>query len=144
MCHLIYLSTNSDQDLATLPSDLFSFVRPSKAEIEQMKGLLRHQNVWYLTGAYGGCSCHFRHLLWESTSLGFGDPEDWFPEDEDDIASTHAVYDAISDLVKQGYKVDLVDQWSGDPVETSLEVSLCEVTRTKFRFWAGHRFELVS
>jgi hypothetical protein len=144
MCHTIFISTDSDRDLAALPSDQFLFERPSLDQVESVRTTLAHPNLWYLSSKYGGCSCHYRHLLRESISLGFAKPEAWFPEDEGDIESTKAVYDVLFQLVQAGNAVDIVSLWNAElPNEIHrVAVHLHEVNRNEFRFWQGCLFGL--
>ncbi|MFI5387579.1 MAG: hypothetical protein ACHQ50_15835 [Fimbriimonadales bacterium] len=143
MCYSIYISTTTDEDLAALPSTLFRFERDPEAETPAMRDLLAHPHRWFLTGQGGGCSCHFRHVMGES-DFGFGPPVDWYPEDEDDVESTHAVYEVFARVVNSGHQVDVVDMWSDmmpqyvDP----MEVSLSQVPAESFRFFDGKRFIL--
>jgi len=145
MCYSIYLSTDSDQVLSAHPSELFLFRRPNDEEAREVRALLAYPNIWYLSSRYGGCSCHYRHLLYESASLGFGEPVEWFSEDLDDIESTEAVHDLFSEFVVRGVKIDLVDLWGNEAVDEfeQITVSLHSVPRNAFRFFEGYRFELV-
>jgi hypothetical protein len=150
MCYSIYVSTTSKEDLAGLPEDHFQFQRIEGSEIGNDLGilaLLAYPERWLLLCKYGGCSCHFRHL---GEVVGgrngrrqepFGVPEDWMPEDEEDLESTKAVFDALSLLLSKGNQVDLIDVWTDtapDSVQT-LNVSLGEVPRDAFRFLEGYR-----
>jgi hypothetical protein len=74
----------------------------------------------------------------------FGTPEDWFPEESDDIESTGAVYDVLTRIVASGQKVDLLSIWNGAPPEAvrDLIVSLHTVPRDSFRFFENYRFIL--
>jgi hypothetical protein len=78
--------------------------------------------------------------------LWFSPPEDWFPEDADDIEATKAVYDLLSKMLAEGHKVDLVDVWVGTKPEaiTERDVSLSEVDRDSFRFFENRKFNLVK
>jgi hypothetical protein len=142
VCNLIFVSTDNPQDLSTVKSDQFSFHRPTDEDLEMIGEFLRYPNRWYLQCQYGGCSCHFRHLG-AGSDFHFGPPDEWFEEDEDDLAATAAAYDLLANLVAQGHKVDVLDTWNAEisnPLEVA--VNLEEVTRTDFRFWEGCRFEL--
>lgn len=143
MCNLIYISTDSDQDLASLGSNQFKYERMSGEELAKIGPLLSYPNKWFLECQYGGCSCHFRHLL-DGSDFDFGPVADWLPEDEDDVESTAAVYDSLAVLVNAGARVDILDTYEGEPVfKRDVEVRLSEVKRNDFRFWEACRFELL-
>jgi hypothetical protein len=173
VCYSIYLSTSSQEDLSLLASDQFTFipiadpVEPEESwkrwaadplfisdtaeasDDPEILALLDHPQKWYLESKYGGCSCHFRHwgFIWKNLSdATFSVPVDWSPEDEVEIESTKAVYDALVDVVKNGYCVDLVDCWSGSEAKDiqTLEVSLTNIPRDQFRFFGGVKFTLSS
>lgn len=143
MCYTIFLSTTSPEALDALPSHLYQFSRPTEAEVKAIGGLLKHPYHWYLTGPYGGCSCHFRHLG-EGSHMYFSAPEDWDPEDAEEIESTMAVYDALAHILASGNALDLIDLWNGMGPEgvKDLPVSLRDVTRERFRFFENYRFVL--
>ncbi|MCH8979498.1 MAG: hypothetical protein IH945_09705 [Armatimonadetes bacterium] len=144
MCFSIYLSTTSDEDLSKLNDGPFFFLRPGENDDVQFLALLEHANQWFLSCQYGGCSCHFRHREGVEP-LGFGLTLDWFPEDDDDLESTKAVYDVLSRLVSEGHKLDLLDVWEGYlPSEIKARtVSLHEVSRDEFAFFEQCRFIFV-
>ncbi len=77
--------------------------------------------------------------------MDFCPPEDWDPEEEDNVLSTGAIYDAFLLLVTEGHKVDIVDTWANDPMDgiKTIVVSLSEVGRDGFRFFEGYRFVFV-
>jgi hypothetical protein len=141
MCYTIFLSTTSAEALDALPYELYQFVRTTEKEDQTIGDLIKYPHRWYLTGQYGGCSCHFRHLG-EGSDMYFSPPEDWSPEDADDIESTGAVYDALAHIVTSGHRLDLVDMWNGtDPADIrDLPISLSNVSRDAFRFFENHRF----
>ncbi len=100
---------------------------------------LLHSQKWYV-GSKSGCSCNFRHL--GSTELGFGEPVDWYPEEEDDILATAELYKVILRLVSEGNQVDCLDIWEGyerGEVKT-LVVNLKVVPKEDFRFFENHHF----
>ena len=143
MCYTVFLSTTSAEALDELPSALYKFVCTTEQDDRAIGDLLKYPHRWYLTGQYGGCSCHFRHDA-EGNNSGFGIPEDWCPEDADNIESTGAVYDALTHIVAGGHSVDLVDIWNGAGPEgiRDLSVSLHDVPRDAFRFFENVRFVL--
>ena len=141
MCYTIYLSTTSGEDLSDLNDGPFFFYRPSEHDDPDMLALLEHPSRWYLGSQYGGCSCHFRHVQMDREPE-FVPPEDWCPEDEDDIEATKAVYDVLSRIVSEGHKLDLLSIWEGcspDAVKAA-RFSLSEVPRESFRFFEDYRF----
>jgi hypothetical protein len=144
MCYTVFVSTDSDLDLGALPSAEFIFAPASDADIASLEGLMKHRNVWYLSGKYGGCSCHFRHLT-RGSDWEFSEVVDWHPEDEEDVNSTQEVFDALAGIVLAGCSVDIVDLWANERPEDMRQfvVKLSEVDRCAFRFFENSRFELV-
>ncbi len=141
MCYSVYLSTTSTEDLSKITSPHFKLKEAVRAEEGPSLDLLEHPHKWYLVCRYGGCSCYFRHLETDEEPY-FWAPQDWYPEDADDLESTAAFYDLIVRLIAEGHQVDVIDQWeSDDPGElNTIPVSLNAVPRETFRFIADHRF----
>lgn len=141
MCYLVYLSTTSWEDLGQLPSALYHFLPLSNEDDPALVKLLGHPRQWFLECQYGGCSCHFRHLC-EGNDWDFAPPEEWCPEDADDIEATKAIYDVLVGMLADGHKVDLVAVWDDAQPEAIavLDVSLSEVDRDSFRFFENHKF----
>lgn len=141
MCYVVYLSTTFAEDLGTPGGGLFNLIPVDDDDAEEAIDLLSFPNRWYLESKHGGCSCHFRHWC-EVNGDEFGPPEEWFPEDMEDVEATQAFYDLVSGLVSGGHFVDLVDAWSMTPKEKirTLDVSLSEVKREAFRFFENARF----
>ena len=137
MCYALYLSTTSKKDLAALNSDMVRFERLS--DDEGHASVLKYPEKWYV-GSKSGCSCNFRHLT--SVELGFGEPLDWYPEEEDDIQATAELFKVIFRLVSEGNQVDCLDFWEGmerGEVKT-LAVDLRTVPEKAFRFFENHQF----
>ncbi len=143
MCHSIYISTTSPEDLAALPSSLFCFQSDPSLDKEIKVGFPGNRYRWHLLGRYGGCSCHFRHLA-AGSDFEFGVPEAWSPEDADDIESTLAAYDVFARIVASGNELEVVDLWEGTSPENviAMEVSLSHVPRESFQFFEGYKFIL--
>lgn len=144
MCYMIVLSTDSDRDLTLLSSDLavFSTEMPAAAEA----AYLQHAHHWYL-GSCEGCSCGFRHLESSAVSLGFGPPEDWFPEEADYVRATAEAVAAFRAILADGSSLDCVDAWTSDdparvPLDGTLEIDLGTLPEASFRFFGSHRFVL--
>jgi hypothetical protein len=76
--------------------------------------------------------------------LGFGAPEDWCPEEQDEIDATRELYGILKEIVQRGQQVEVLDCWSGDEEEAALalDVSLTEVPVEHFRLFEGHLFTL--
>ena len=140
MCYEVYLSTDSPEDLTTRNSELVRF-RVVDPGTDPVIRLLDYPQCWYV-GSKSECSCTFRHL--HSIDLGFGEPVDWYPEEQDEIKATHELYATLSSLLSSGYHVDLLDQWNGaQPVGiTTLNVSLNDVPANAFRLFENHKFRL--
>ena len=143
MCYMVYLATDCPDDLSLKCSALVRFGRPSVEAFSPAPRVLTHQYKWFV-GSKSECSCTFRHLCRESASLGFGAPEDWFPEEQDRTDATHELYGVLKEIVQRGYQVELLDCWSGDEDRdaVALNVSLTEVGADQFRLFEGHVFTL--
>jgi hypothetical protein len=137
MCYALYLSTTSKEDLAELNSDMVRFERLS--DDEGRVSDLMYLQKWYV-GSKSGCSCNFRHL--SSVELGFGEPLDWYPEEEDDIRATAELYRVIVRLISEGNDVDALDLWEGmeQGEIKSLDVNLRTVPEKNFRLFENHHF----
>jgi hypothetical protein len=137
VCYSIYLSTDSNRDLTAENND---FIRFKRERIdESILTLLQHEHQWYV-GSQSGCSCTFRHLY--STELGFGEPVDWYPEDEPELIATKSFIEIVRRLVGKGHQVDCVDIWYGaanDDIK-EMEVNLDKVKNEQFRFFENHYF----
>lgn len=140
---MVYMSTDCADDLSRLSSDLVRFEKRSAATYSPSPRVLKHEHRWFI-GSKSGCSCTFRHLCHESVELGFGAPEDWFPEEPDEIHATHELYRTLKDLVKHGHQVELLDCWSGDEQKepVPLDVSMAQVSPEHFRLFERHLFTL--
>jgi hypothetical protein len=141
MCYAVYISTDSPEDLTTRNSDLVRFKKAIDSSTDPCAGLLDYPNQWYV-GSKSECSCTFRHLY--SVELGFGAPEDWAPEEQDEIDATKELYATLTSLLSSGYLVDLLDRWEGAPpdeIET-VDVSLDDVSEDAFRMFENHKFIL--
>lgn len=145
MCHVIHVSTTSLEDFLQLPTDHYRFEQPDEATDKESLGLLKHPNKWYLSGRHGGCSCHFRHFHGFGLVSDFWPPKDWYPEDDDEIEATAAVYDVFARIVAEGHQLDMLDTWNDEGLDSvvSISVSLSQVPRESFRFFENYRFEMV-
>jgi hypothetical protein len=141
MCYEVYILTDSPEDLTTRNSELVHFGRVADPSIDPGIHLLDFPRYWYV-GSKSECSCTFRHLY--STGLGFGDPVEWYPEEQDEIEATRELYATLSSLLSSGYHIDLLDRWDGaQPTDiTTLDVSLNDVPATAFRLFENHKFRL--
>ena len=144
MCYMTILSTATDADLSAHNNELvtFSAVMPAIPE----ERYLAHPFKWFI-GSRDGCSCALRHLYVSSCELGFGEPEEWYPEEAEDIEATRQIAATIRALVHGGAQVDCVDAWAqwqegAAPLAGELTVKLSEVGDASFRFFEMHRFVL--
>ena len=137
MCYTLYISTDSNKDLQSNNSALVQFKRIDASEEDVMTAMLNLENKWFV-GSATNCSCTFRHLY--STGLGFGEPQDWYPEETDEVEATKKLYKVISDLLDDGSKVECLDVWTGaKPADISiLEVQLDTVSEKEFRLFENH------
>jgi len=141
MCYMVYISTDCGDDLATQASGLVSFQTPSTGSQSPCPRPLKHQHKWFV-GSKSGCSCTFRHLCRESVELGFGEPEEWYPEEADNIEATRRLYDILKSMVQRGFQVEVLDCWSGDEDKDVLrmDASLSRISRDQFRMFEGYLF----
>lgn len=142
MCYMTLLSTTSTDDLSLANNDLVRFSQELPGIPEEK--YLVFPRKWFV-GSKSGCSCSFRHLYVSSVVLGFGEPEDWFPEEASDVEATRQVIAAVRALVEKGHSVDLVDIWThgqdeAGPLDGEVDVNLREVADASFRFFENHRF----
>lgn len=143
MCYMVYISTDCADDLSCRSSELVRFREPSAETWSPCPRILKHEHRWFV-GSQSGCSCTFRHLSHGSIELGFGPPEEWFPEDQDEIDATRQLHDILRGIVQRGRQVDLLDCWSGDEEEdaVALDVSLTVVPVEHFRLFEGYVFTM--
>jgi hypothetical protein len=143
MCYMVYMATDCADDLSQRSCDLVRFGRPSVETSSPCPRVLKHEHKWFV-GSRSGCSCTFRHLCRESVDLGFGAPEGWFPEEQDEIDATQHLYGILKEIVQRGHQVELLDCWSGaeDKNAVPLDVSFTEVPVDHFRLFEGYVFNL--
>jgi hypothetical protein len=146
MCYMTILSTTADTDLSVHNNELVTFTTSLPGIPEEQ--YLTHKFKWFI-GSQSGCSCEFRHLYVDSVSLGFGEPEDWLPEEPGKIEATRQISAVIRSLVKSGAEVDCVDAWAHDqdsvePLAGEIEVDLSEISDSAFRFFEMHRFTFTA
>ncbi|WP_250679611.1 hypothetical protein [Geomonas sp. Red32] len=139
------ISTTSQSDLAERNTTSVTFSQEIPDVIESR--FLRYPNKWFLTTPGGSCSCGFRYVeRWNVDLLGFSQPQEWSPEDEDDISATRAAFEVITSIIRDGDAVDSVTAWMQDE-EMSHELvgdiafDLSEIGIDRFRFFDGYRFE---
>lgn len=60
------------------------------------------------------------------------------------MAATAQLFDILKSIVDRGFRVELLDCWSGDEDNdaTTMDVSLSEVSRKRFRMFEGNLFRL--
>ncbi len=138
MCYELYLSTSSTEDLSQHDSEWLSFGNPDRLDSRYI-GILENERKWYV-GSKSGCSCTFRHLA--GGDLAFDEPQDWLPEEQDNLQATAELYRVIASLVQGGYEVDCLDLWPGaDPARIkTVSVGLSAVPQKAFRLFEDHHF----
>lgn len=145
MCYMLFLSTDSQAELSESNTELLCFSKELPGLPEER--LLEYPNKWFV-GSAQGCSCGFRHLCSASIELGFGIPEDWFPEDADDIEATHQFIRVVRSLRASGAAVECIDAWCDDNHSVSLkgtvQVNLDEIPDVAFRFYENQRLVFVG
>ena len=141
MCYSIYLSTDSNKDLSSENNDLLHF---KQEEIRgPIQSILKNEHQWYL-GSKSICSCTFRHL--HSIELGFSEPVDWYPEDDDEIAATLSFIEIARQIVEQGHQLDCIDIWEGTAEADikELRIDLNDLRDDEFRFFENYHFIFTS
>jgi len=143
MCYMVYISTDNPTDLTIRNSELLRFEKVTALKADPCLSTLEFPNKWEV-GSKSGCGCTFRHLCTGSIELGFGEPEDWYQEEKDELDATSLLYKALNEILESGYQVDLVDRWEGAQPDdiTTIEVSFDEVSEVAFRMFEGHKFNL--
>jgi hypothetical protein len=139
MCYVLCLSTSSDDDLTRFNSDLISFEPLADEDDDEGIGILTNPHRWYVS-ARTGCSCAFRHLA--DGKLVFDEPQDWFPEEQDDIEATAELCRVIDALLVVGYEADCLDRWCDASLDAiqSMKVDLRAVSEQAFRLFENHHF----
>lgn len=138
MCYELYLSTGSSEDLDKYNSEFVRFERPEHWD-DKIAKVLQYPQKWFV-GSKSGCSCTFRHLL--EGDLGFDEPQDWMPEEQDAVKATAQLYRVIASVVQGGDKVDCLDVWSGiEPTQIkTISVRLSLVPEKAFRLFENYHF----
>lgn len=138
MCYALLLSTTSNENLSQYDREE---VRFSRTIVDHLPAdQLLYPNRWYV-GSRTGCSCSFRHLY--QPDLGFGVPENWFPEEETDVQATQFFIHLVRSLLAKGENVDCIDAWEGNsegPL-SQLQVNLKQIRDEEFRFFENHHFD---
>jgi len=139
MCYALYLSTDNQKDLTKHNSDLVRFEPILNDDENHFTMLLKNRNKWYV-GSKSGCSCTFRHL--KSIELGFGEPEDWYREDQEEIDATKELFHLIEQLIFCEDQVDCISIWEGsDPEDVvKMDVQLSFLSEVSFRLFENHHF----
>jgi hypothetical protein len=143
MCFATIISTTSEQDLSELdsPSLNFSSQIPSIEEVQ----FLRYPNKWHVK-ADESCSCGFRHLDRGMEEFGFSPPQDWLPEEPEEIKATLRLVTVLKGLLESGVKLDCIDVWQRDDknepkLTNDINVNLSSMPEQSFRFIENYRFE---
>ena len=138
MCYALLLSTTSNEDLSRYDSEEVRFSRTIADHLPVDR--LLYPNQWYV-GSRTGCSCSFRHLY--QSDLGFGAPEDWFPEEDADLQATQIFIRLVRTLLLQGEHVDCIDTWDGNREMpfAHLPVNLDQIRDDEFRFFENYHFD---
>ncbi len=78
--------------------------------------------------------------------LGFAEPEDWFPEDQDDIEATLKVVNVFKTILSEGEKLECIDAWTSDSavapnLSGTLEINFSQIPEAAFRFIENYQHE---
>lgn len=141
MCYMLLLGTDATEDLSARNTELMTFSKELPGLPEEQ--CLELSQKWYVGSAHG-CSCGFRHLYIGSVELGFGVPEEWYPEAPEDLEATSQFVEVVKSLLAAGHRVECIDAWchgSGSAkLAATVQVNLREVAGEAFRFFENHRF----
>ncbi len=139
MCYLVYLSTDSAEDLARHNSEWVRF-RPLEEDDKSRAGVLTYPQKWFV-GSKAGCSCTFRHVVGDESG-DFREPEDWCPEEEDAVKATIELYRVIASLRAADHQVDCLDLWYDTPSDQIRKktVHLSSVPEKTFRLLEMYHF----
>ncbi len=143
MCYFLYISTNSDQDLAINNNELVNFKKVESKDEELPTEILSYSNIWYV-GSAKGCSCSFRHLM--SPDLGFSESVDWYKEETEEIEATKQLYDILKKELDKGKAIEIVDKWTQTDSRDikEMEVSFSDISRNQFRFIENYKYILTT
>lgn len=138
MCYTLYLSTSSTEDLTKYNTELVHFEHPEHLH-DKVASTLLNPVKWFI-GAPTACSCALRHSTEEDAE--FREPQEWYPEDDDDVRATMELYRTVATLVHGGHQVDCLDAWSGmeERESKTISVSLSAVSEKTFRLFENHHF----
>lgn len=125
--------------MAKYNTELVTFQRLGVRDKNPLTAMLKNPNKWYV-GSKSGCSCTFRHLT--STELGFGEPVDWYPEEQENIDATKELFRLIRILFVGGDCADIISIWEGcNPADiTEMNIDLSPLNEFTFRLFENHHF----
>lgn len=141
MYYMVVLSTSSPEDLRKYNTNLLRFDKHLPGLTEEDELAMPHK--WFV-GSKDGSSCAFRHLHTSAVELGFAEPVDWYPEEQDDLDATQQFYRVVTQIIDDGYSVDCVDAWDHRDEKGSLcgreVVNIKAVRASEFRFFENYKF----
>ncbi len=139
---MVYIVTDYQDDLSKFNNELVTFKQVADRHRGKFTSLFLLPYIWHICSRTG-CSCGFRN---DNPEIGFIEPEDWFPEDEDSIKATRQVYKTLSNILKTGSRIDCLSAWSdaenGD-IKT-IEISFKEIKEKQFRFFTNYLFKITG
>lgn len=147
MCYMTIISTTSERDLKEFNSVGVIFTKDMPGLPEER--ILKHQNKWFIESIHG-CSCGFRHLMsCNFPDLGFSEPEEWFPEEQEDIEATLKLVNAFKQIISDGSKLDCIDAWAGNEniapnISGQVEVNFRQLPDSEFRFIENYQHEFTN
>ncbi len=139
MCYHVFLSTTDAADLSAWDSPLLRLERESAGV--QIPVRLLHPFRWRVFGR-DGCGCGFRHVM--DPEQGFGVPEEWCPEDPEDVRATAELFERLRALLDAGAEVDCAALWEGAALADvrQREVRGRHLRPGEFRFFENHHIVL--
>jgi hypothetical protein len=142
MCNFILLSCDSGIDLTNFENEWLCFkaLKDNDLALNPEVKYLSYANNWLITSQTSpGCGCGFRHVMHINHGMGFGEPEDWYEEDTEDILATKAFYRVVRTLVNQGCQVDSFDLFDNNEGITTLlnrlDIDTQHISADAFRFF---------
>ncbi len=141
MCYMVILSTDSEINLSKYNDKLVQYSKDMPGLSEE--SYLKYQNMWFVTSQHT-CSCGFRHMHFNNIDSGFGVPENWCPEEAEDLESTLEFIQTIRNLLNSGAKVDCIDVWDSQDgsgiLSGVVDVDLSSIKDEEFRFYENCHF----
>lgn len=78
--------------------------------------------------------------------LGFAEPEDWFPENKEDIKATLKLVNVFKAILSDGSRLECIDVWASDDpggpgLSGQVDIDLSQIPAAAFRFIENYQHE---